>query len=69
MSLDAEGTQQRACALDPRQSGRGGRMAQEAWPAALLLTRAVLPGKSPWTEEPGWQQSVESERVKSDFSD
>ena len=35
---------------------------RKAWPSATVL----LPGESPWTEEPGGLQSMRSQRVRHD---
>ena len=36
------------------------------WRRAWKPTPVFLPGESPWTEEPGGLQSVESQRVRHD---
>ena len=38
------------------------------WRRAWQPTAVVLPGESPWTEEPGWLQSSGSQRVKHDWT-
>ena len=35
---------------------------------AIQYTTVVLPGESPWTEEPGWLQSMGSQRVRHDLA-
>ena len=35
-----------------------------SWRTAQKPTPVFLPGESPWTEEPGWLQSMGSQRVK-----
>ena len=39
------------------------------WRRAWQPTPVFLPEKSPWTEEPGGLQSIESQRVRQDWSD
>ena len=39
------------------------------WRRIWQPTWVFLPGESPWTEEPGWLQSMGSQRVGHDWSD
>ena len=39
-----------------------------SWRRAWQPTAVFLPGKIPWTEEPGWLQSVGSQRVRHDWA-
>ena len=53
----------------PKSCGFNPWVGKISWRKAWQPTPVFLPGKSPWTEEPGGLQSMGSQRVKHDWCD